>query len=678
MQNITNNPYRVIGILANSSAKEIQSRKSKITAYSKVGKEITSEYDFAFLNPIERDQLSIEKAFSAIQQSKEILDNSLFWFISTNSFDETAISYLVKGDKIKAVEIWEKVTFQKEITSKNFSCLNNLGTLKLLGESESELKVGIEIKLKLIESECFTEFVHSVAGEAFVIDTKNQLESFINDFLKQIQGKYTNSDIIKLFSNCSENTQKYLSQKFTEEPLHNIESAIENTKKKRTQNKKDGFKLGLKLSNDTKSDLKHLVALLGLNDLKYKLIADNLAKELMQCGIDYFNESQDNDSTEDYLENAMQLNVLANTIAVGKLAKDKAIDNISTLEKMRDRIILEAIEILKNIKETFEKNEKDILNEVNKMSLYSIDWYKVWDVVEDSIDWKKVKKLLDTILSIENLKKIKYSSDDKLKAEFLELAKWIDLNTPADSITDKYKKISPPDRPFIVISSEITNTDNKPLYTKYVRHIGLKLNIDVKIEKSINLYIKYVNPDLSLLGGNRKSQTLMHKYPKIGYRGLKAITNNYSRELTFNLSQDTKSIKITGWGNEDKCIFSSGTNHIEIFDVDGYLIHKEAFEIDLAPSEKFEMELKKAEERLKVIKNFQYFKSELDTLNSQMSNIKQWQFLRSQSDREMQINEKQKQIDLLVKKADKEKASETSKQQTIITEIKSKIQKAEY
>ena len=44
----------------------------------------------------------------------------------------------------------------------------------------------------------------------------------------------------------------------------------------------------------------------------------------------------------------------------------------------------------------------------------------------------------------------------------------------------------------------------------------------------------------------------------------------------------------------------------------------------------------------------------------------------------MQINEKQQQIDSLVKKADNEKASELIKQQSIITEIKSKIQKAEY
>ena len=48
MDIIKNNPYRIIGILSNASAKEIQSRKSKITAYAKVGKEITSEFDFPF------------------------------------------------------------------------------------------------------------------------------------------------------------------------------------------------------------------------------------------------------------------------------------------------------------------------------------------------------------------------------------------------------------------------------------------------------------------------------------------------------------------------------------------------------------------------------------------------------------------------------------------------------
>ena len=122
MDIIKNNPYRIIGILSNATAKEIQSRKSKITAYAKVGKQITSDFDFPLFNSIEREHEKIEKAFSAIQQSKEMLENSLFWFLNTNSFDETAINYLRNGDKEKAIEIWEKVTTEKEVTPKNYSC----------------------------------------------------------------------------------------------------------------------------------------------------------------------------------------------------------------------------------------------------------------------------------------------------------------------------------------------------------------------------------------------------------------------------------------------------------------------------------------------------------------------------------------------------------------------------
>jgi len=251
MQNITNNPYRIIGILSNATAKEIQSRKSKITAYSKVGKQITSDFDFPLFNSIEREHDKIEKAFSAIQQSKEMLENSLFWFLNTNSFDETAINYLRNGDKEKAIEIWEKVTTDKEVTPKNYSCFNNIGTLKLLGESKEEIKEGIEKKIKLIESDSFTNFVHSVAGEAYIIDNQKQVETFINEILKQFQGKYSNTETLKLFSNCNGTTQKYLSQKFTEEPVHNIESQIERTKKKRNENKVNAFQFGLKLYENT-------------------------------------------------------------------------------------------------------------------------------------------------------------------------------------------------------------------------------------------------------------------------------------------------------------------------------------------------------------------------------------------------------------------------------------------
>ena len=332
MDIIKNNPYRIIGILSNASAKEIQSRKGKITAFAKVGKQITSEFDFPLFNAIERENDIIEKAFSAIQQPKEMIENSLFWFLNTNSFDETAINYLRNGDKEKAIEIWGKVTTDKEVTPKNYSCFNNIATLKLLGESQEVNKEGIEIKIKLIESDSFTNFVHSVAGQAYIIDNQKEVEKFIDNLLKQFQGKYSNAETLKLFSSCNGTTQKYLSQKFTEGPVHNIESQIERTKKKRKENKINAFQFGIKLHENTKSDLTLLKLLLGINDLTYKMIADNLAKEIMQCGIDYFNESQENDSSEEYLENTKRLNLIADSIASNQLIRSATaflIDEIS-------------------------------------------------------------------------------------------------------------------------------------------------------------------------------------------------------------------------------------------------------------------------------------------------------------------------------------------------------------
>jgi hypothetical protein len=683
MNIIINNPYRIIGILSNATAKEVQSRKGKVTAYAKVGKQITSEYDFPFFDSIDRDQNKIEKAFSAIQQSKDMLENSLFWFLNTNSFDETAICYLSNGDKEKAIEIWEKVTTEKEINAKNYSCFNNIGTLKLLGESQEEIKEGIEKKIKLIESQSFTNFVHSVAGEAYIIDNQKQVEIFINDILKQFQGKFSNSETLKLFSNCNGTTQRYLSQKFTEEPLHNIESQIEITKKKRNENKIGSFKFGLKLYENTKSDLTLLKSLLGVNDLKYKMIADNLAKEIMQCGIDYFNESQENDSTEDYQENAMRLNKLAESIAVGKLTKDRAKDHIATLEEMKDIELIQVVGILKSVKELYEENERKIYaqirKELNINNLSSSDMIRlaeninmsaVVNHVKNSIEWQKVNEMIVELLSENNLKKIKESNKDEQKREFLELANWLKETSLRSStitaILNNYKNI-PPKLSFKIISSEIRNVDNEnkllpvtnPLYSKITRYIGLKLIVECHEDRNVTFYLKYINTNGKYSSNSKTS-------PK-----------GYTNSTKVTLTKTTTSINLLGWGNDSSCTYSVGKHRIEVY-IDDYMIHSKEFVVDLAPSEKLEIELKKAEERLKVIKNYKYFQSEFDTLNSQMRNIKQWKFLRSQSDREMQINEKQKQIDLLVKKADDERSSESIKQQSIITEIKSKIQKAEY
>lgn len=330
MKLIQDNPYRIAGILSNANARELERQKAKITRYASIGKQVDSELDFPFLENVDRSESSITKAFSGIEQNQDKVSHSLFWFLKANTFDETAINYLINGDKEKAIKIWDQVTNGKEVTSKNFSCFNNIGTLKMLSDSKDEIKEGLEAKIKLIESPNFADFVHTVADQTYTIDNQKQAEKFVDDVLKQVKGKYSSSDTLKLFSDCNGTTQKYLSKKFTEEPLHKIESQIESTKNKRKTNKSGAYELGLKLFVNCKDDLATLKSLLGTSDLTYKMIADNLAKEVMQCGIDYFQEWKESRNPS---EEGLKLLKYAQSIAIGSQTKDRIKENIEGIDE---------------------------------------------------------------------------------------------------------------------------------------------------------------------------------------------------------------------------------------------------------------------------------------------------------------------------------------------------------
>ncbi|PQJ72769.1 CFI-box-CTERM domain-containing protein [Polaribacter butkevichii] len=330
MNIINHNPYRIAGILSNATTREIERQKGRVKAYSKVGKEIKSDYDFQILDSVTRTEDSINNAFSDIQQSQDQVNYALFWFAEANPFDKTAIEYLKQGDQQKAIEIWKKVTNNKEVTSKNFSSFNNLGTLKLISHFQADIQTGIDAKIKLIESDYFKNFVHAVANETYTIDNEKQIEKFIDELLIQFKNQYSSSETLQLFSNCNGSTQKYLSKKFTEEPLHNIESQIESSKKKRNQNKEEAYEFGLRLFVNSKDDLSLLRSLLGTNDLKYKMIADNLAKEIMQCGIDYFQKWKEK---KDPSEEGLKLLKYAKSIAIGSQTKDRIKENTEGIQE---------------------------------------------------------------------------------------------------------------------------------------------------------------------------------------------------------------------------------------------------------------------------------------------------------------------------------------------------------
>ncbi len=673
MQLIKNNPYRIIGLLAGATAREQDKQIRRLKQYLDAEQEPEGDYSFPCFGEFDRSIEIVTEASAKINLDQDKMTASLFWFWNGNPItDEVAFDALKNGDPETAIEIWRKLAYNSEneyneVSKRNASAFHNLSTLYLAeyGIDEDTLI----LKLLFLESDFVIEFKKNTTAEIYKT-TKTDLQLlFLNNLLNVEDIDI--SDFVDAISDIDFAAKTDFMKGLIQKPIEQIEQKIEIAKNKRKSIKANGAKAGLELYKSTKDNLDQLKRIIGLNEIKYISIADKVANEILQCSIDYFNDAQENDSKVDFLANSMKLSLLAKELAIGSLTKERIKESINTLEEMKDKEISQAIDFIKSVKDAYITNERSIRAEVKKieetdleirLGYKSINRSAVEDNIKNSIDWQKVNVLLVEILSDNNLKKIKESDKSEQKKELMELMIWIKGNSLRSStistIIEKYKKI-PPKLPFKIISSVVTNTDNKPLYTKYIRYIGLKLNIEVIEDKSVTLFIKYINPK-GVVDNNSKNSPV-----------------GYTRLETQNINKRTTTINLLGWGNSEKCTYSIGENTIEVY-IDEYLIHSKKFIVDLAPSEKLELELKKAEEKLKDIKNNLYFKSELDTANSEMNVIQEFQLFRSSSTKQRQISEQQRKIADIQQKAKNEKERLIEQQNKIINKIKLDIQNAEY
>jgi hypothetical protein len=386
MQLIEQNPYHVIGVLAGDSQRIIAKQRAKINAFQKVGKDIQFDTDINVFNSPNRSNEAIEQAFSNIENNKDKIINALFWFVNNNHIDETALTYLQSGDVGKAQEVWEKVTSGKEVTSKNGGAFNNLGTLKIISAFNSDslslnlLAEGVLLKTKLMTSDFFEDFCKIITDETYAVDGYKELENFIlifqKTYEKQVKIK-ANQINIKLMS-VHPKIKSILSEKLTEAPFYNVEKNIGKTKKNRDANPKEGITHSKKLVSDTRNDLDILIKTLGKNDSKYKMIADSLAKEVLQCAIDGFNSYCDDEElyNGNLGKNTLELFEIAKSISIGDLTKQRATDNIENVnhwirgasERKKDKLISTDLQLMVENFKVFDEGA-DSLNSARKLLL---------------------------------------------------------------------------------------------------------------------------------------------------------------------------------------------------------------------------------------------------------------------------------------------------------------------
>ena len=317
MNVLKNNPYRLLGVYANSPTKERLANHNRMKAFLKVGKSVSFSLDLPqYLQPINRTDALIADADAKLALPKEQMFYAQFWFVKTTPLDDVAFNHLIAGELSKAEEIWQK--------KETFSSLQNRIVCALMCDDYKQALSCAETLYANMEY--VNQFVSAVIGTGGNVDVTDLPFTFLDALCEEI-------DVQKILPHIENSIwKKHISGKAINPLIETIQNAIAIAKKSRGKGSQARLEAGEVLMKDTKVTLQQLMSLLPKTDLQYQMIADKLALEILQCGIDYYNESDDSDAAH----KAMKLQKYALKIVVGQMAKDRCKENVDILQEIID------------------------------------------------------------------------------------------------------------------------------------------------------------------------------------------------------------------------------------------------------------------------------------------------------------------------------------------------------
>lgn len=347
-QIIEQNPFRVLGVYSNSTLRDITANKTKIAAYTKVGKSISFPLDSAGgLPDVKRVSDSITWADHEIALPQKKIVHALLWFAKGSSIDEIAINHYLNGDAEKA----------KELLSKRLDA-TTLVNLSVIGLIEGNYEVALQNVLSLIKDvdKC-NSFVKLICGETFSISPTDLWKAYVDTLLAE---KKASILLRALPASYSGDERDYIKNKALEEPISILNSEIQKAQEQLKQkNPAVAYDAGLRLMEVAKKQLPSVKRLIGSTDLRYVNIADALANQILQCGINYYNETDDDDD----VNKAMVLQEYACTIAAGSLVSQRCKKNLEILKQKQEEGAISAnIAFVAKSLEEFQRKYKTVAN----------------------------------------------------------------------------------------------------------------------------------------------------------------------------------------------------------------------------------------------------------------------------------------------------------------------------
>ena len=313
MNIIINNPYRQLGVYSNSSVKERVSNYNRLKAFLKVGRQVDFPLDLTtYLPPINRTSETVAQAEANLTLPKEQLRYAQFWFMKVTPLDDIAFNHLLAGNMAEAISIWEKKDNASSLQNRLICALINKEYPNAISYAEP------------LYSQYFQQFETIVLGD----ESKASSETLAFDFIDTLCDELSTNVIRPIVRN--ESWFNHINEKSVKPIVERIQLAIETAKASKGAGSTARYDAGVKLMNDAKVPLQQLRTFLPTSDLQYQMIADKLGLEILQCGIDYFNGSEEADAAH----KAMPIQRYAMEIVVGKMAKDRCKENVDILQNI--------------------------------------------------------------------------------------------------------------------------------------------------------------------------------------------------------------------------------------------------------------------------------------------------------------------------------------------------------
>ena len=284
-------------------------------AFLKIGKQLELPLDLpGIMPPLVRTTEMVNEANSSHAIAKERIKYAQFWFLQKMSpLDDIAFNHLLAGNMAGAVEIWSK---QESISS-----LQNKLVCYLI---ESKLELAVKTAERLYEKFGGNYISKIDANCTLQMTATDLLHQFVDSLGEEIgMQKLLGFDI-------GVETKAYISSQTISPLINKISSEVDKTKKVDHKDPKARIEAARKLVANTKEAFSQLKSILPATDSQYQMIADKLGLEILQCGIDYFNNSEDDDAPH----TAMKMQKHAQSVVVGSLAKQRCDENVKILQKI--------------------------------------------------------------------------------------------------------------------------------------------------------------------------------------------------------------------------------------------------------------------------------------------------------------------------------------------------------